>query len=1744
MFEPIAIVGMAVRVPGASDLDQFWRLVASGEDAISDLTAEQLLEAGVPQHEFDHPDYIAKNPLMPGVDLFDAEFFGMTPREADVRDPQHRVFLEVSHAAIQHAGYAPESLPGVVGVYAGGATNGYAEYYVRQNPDVSRQVGPLAVATGNHLDYLATGLAYKFDFTGPTVNVATACSTSLVALHLACGGLRAGECDVAIAGGVSLEMPYGRGYRWSPGSIVARDGTCRPFDRRASGTVFGNGCGVLVLKRLSDAVRDSDMIQAVVLGTAVGNDGAQKMSFSAPSVQGQKQVIVEAMALAGVEPARVGYVEAHGTGTLIGDPLELQALREAYESLATAPLLEASIALGAVKANTGHLGAAAGAVGIIKSVLSMQNRELVPIAGLVEPNPELPLAGGPFRLLFSKEAWDERRPLVAGVSSFGVGGTNAHAVIECRTEREPEAVAPRPQFLGWTARDLEDTHATAGSLLPVLAELADHRLGDLAATLAAARGGFAVRAAVAALDVSSARTAVERGEVTVHKPTGRPRVAFVFPGQGAQYEGMARGLHGMDPAFAADFEDTLTLLDELGSPARAVWCEAGASRLDQTDHTQPLLFAVEHALAVALADRGVRPDLVVGHSIGELVAAVVAGVMDKADGARLVLERGRLMGSMPAGGMLAIHCSEDDIVDIAARHEVDLAVWNAPGQVVAAGPQERLDELAAELAVRGIRHCGLATSHAFHSAQMDGAVAPFRRRIEQVQFSAPRIAFLSAVTGRLVDDEWADPGFWANQIRQPVRFDRAAALLSKEDVLVVEVGPGAVLTDLLKQAPGWPADRVMTTTLPRAGARPDDGADSRQFAQCLADLWVHGVSVERPHPSQRVPLPAYPLKRERHWVAPVGGEATPVSFPTSSNQVTATSKSTRLVASQTFDDRPADTGSPLSRLQWHEAPIPPTSISRAGRRHAIVVSASAEEATWMALRWVRAAGFDAREVRPAELADELGRNSSPLTVVHADGLVALPPADSGNLASQLELFHSLFGIIQTIQRHPSSQSLLVLTAQACNTSGDDVVHPVKAMLPALLRSLVLEEPGRRARLVDVGQQPDFLSVVAEIRAETPEVTAIRGDRRWVSVEAAVDMPDQLPFSRLRRRGSYVIFGGLGMIGLSVARAIADTGTDPTFVLVGRRTPQEAGREAAVADLKLRGAEVVTLAVDIGDPRGVRRALDLAKGLGSGLAGVIQAAGVPGGGLVVGRARESIDDVLAPKTLGTLHVLDALADGFHPDFVALFSSRAGSLGLVGSADYAGANAFLDALPAVYPQLPLLSVGWGAWAGGGMARRADAPPLAAGQLQPVPSSSRTWERPLTLAEDWVTDNHRIAGERVMPAAGWLDLLTSELFARERPTDATTLEFRDLVFHTPMVGRHASVRFVLDDASGSVTGGGLGEDGTWRLHVSARYSWSDEAPPRVYVPECPPTDVPVAGTVVGYGPRYQVLRGLAREEASITADVSLADDTENGGHMVHPALFDLATTVLQPGDSHVGRLPAVVDRLTIYGPLGRRVLSRLSVTSDSGSTLRADATLCGSDGRVLISAAGFTMRAVRNDVPVAGIGAYDPRLQSGEGLDPVDGGRLFCALLERFSGRTVLVRPFRDGHPVPLEDGAAIGSGLPLLTSRHPKEQPSVPHPPPEPALGEHTTTAPHLVPKAAIDEATSSVMTLDQIMTIIEGALGRPIGPDDDFFDAGGDSLVAIRLMAEIREVTGVDTGIGLLFAAPTPRQLLESVVAAR
>ena len=893
LMEGIAIVGMSGRFPGAPDLDAFWRVLVEKRDTITRFGEN----AG-------NGEFVGARGVLEDAALFDAEFFGIAPRDADRMDPQHRLFLEACSNALEDAGYVSTEYPGEIGLFAGCSLNTYLLANLAKDRNfleelaAQYQVGEFPVALGNDKDFLTTRAAYKLNLRGPVMSVQAACATSLVAICQASQALLNFQCDMALAGGVSVTFPQERGHVYQEGGLVSRDGRCRPFDAQATGTVFGHGVGVIVLKRMEDALRDGDHIEAVIRGFAVNNDGSAKAGYMAPGVDGQARVIAAAQAMAGVSPETVTYVEAHGTGTPLGDPIEIAALTKAFRGNTNRT---GFCAVGTAKGNVGHLDAAAGVTGVIKTVLSMRYRWLPGLMHFEEPNSKIDLSDSPFRFSAEPCAWKSEGPRRAGVSAFGVGGVNAHVVLEEPPCFSGMASQRTSQVLCVSGRSEAAVREAAGQLGEYLILRPEVPLADAAFTLSCGRRAHSYRIAVAA-EESGPALASRLKSAAVAKATKR-QVAFLFPGQGSQFAGMGKNLYETEPIYRETVDRCAAMLRPLlGVDLReAIFAElqneelqdadlkeqAAGALLQQTSMAQPALFVTEFALATLWQAWGVRPQAMVGHSVGEYAAATLAGVMSLKDALRLVALRGQRMGALPNGTMLAVSLAQESAGKYLSG-EISLAALNAPRSSVLAGPMAAIEALERRLEADGISSRRLKTSHAFHSAMMDPMLAKFEAEVARISLHAPEIPFVSSMTGAWITDaEATSPRYWALGCREPVRFADAVRTLTSDGLdLLLEVGPGRTLVSFAAQSAAGEIMAVASFT-PAYGKQ-----QSGTVQDALAALWSSGVGVDwqavhAQEPRRRVSLPTYPFERKLHWIEPPARQANPAEHTTASTNLEA-----------------------------------------------------------------------------------------------------------------------------------------------------------------------------------------------------------------------------------------------------------------------------------------------------------------------------------------------------------------------------------------------------------------------------------------------------------------------------------------------------------------------------------------------------------------------------------------------------------------------------------------------------------------------------------------------------------------------------------------------------------------------------------------------------------------------------------------------------------------------------------------
>jgi phthiocerol/phenolphthiocerol synthesis type-I polyketide synthase E len=1337
--EPIAIVGMSGRFPGANDVDQLWTNLAHGVESIAILTQDEMRAAGIPEAISKLPGYVNASPVLDGVDQFDAHFFGFSARDAALTDPQHRLFLETAWHALEDAGYDPGRYPGAIGVFGGCELSSYLGH-LYQNLESLKYIDGMQLMVTNDKDHLCTQVSYRLNLRGPSVVVQTTCSTSLVAVGLACESLQHRSCDMALAGGVTVKVPQRGGYYYTAGSILSPDGHCRPFDAQAQGTIVGSGVGLVVLKRLSEAIEAGDHIRAVILGIGINNDGNDKVGYTAPSTRGQAAAIRAAHRTAGVDAESIGYVEAHGTGTILGDPIEFSALTEVFRESTSR---RGFCGIGSAKSNFGHLSCAAGVTGLIKTVLALENQAIPPTVHYTAPNPAIDLGSSPFYVTTRLRRWDRNgTPRRAGTSSFGVGGTNAHVILEEAPQRAERSEKRPHQVFTMSARSEAALNEASKRLATHVRAHPEMHLADAAFTLHVGRRFFKHRRAmvVSSEDRERVADALESPDKlpAFTAAAERPTV-FLFPGQGSQYPGMAAGLYKSEPVLRRAIDRCARFLKPaLDADLRKLLFPSSRDRngaaeaLKNTKWAQPALFTVGYALAELWSSWGVKPSAMIGHSVGEYVAATLAGVMSLEDALALIARRGNLISNMPRGSMLAV-MSPVESLERFVNGTISIAAVNAPGLAVLSGPDGAMERLEKELEKEKVPVRRLHTSHAFHSSMMDPILEQFEEAVSRISLSTPAMPFVSTLTGNWAGEDVTEPEYWSRQLRREVRFaDGMRTLMDCRDLagknpICIEAGPGNTLSTFTREIAngrGW----LCLQSLPGPDARR---TDTEEMLHALGRLWAHGVEVdwEAFHRSERrlrVSLPTYPFERQTYWVG------------------TNASAST---------EEARDPFNWFYRAVWRPEPLTASATSNLAGRRILVLDRETSPGAAIVER-LRQLGCDVVTARPSdayarlsehewvlnphqeqdfrELAASVCGSETRLSGVidcwSAISLTSLEAAGTDldaaavmSLFPPMRLAHAL-SAQQTVRPLP----MLLLAAGTTRVLDADVMDPPRALGAGVARVLPQEHRGLRVAHIDADDGSAVADMVAaELAAGAPQpALAIRNGKRFVETFEPVPIRTAKPPADLPASPVVLITGGLGHMGINLAEALF-TRARAKLILLGRsplpgptewaaksEDPQTPPHQKTLLQrlAKMRNVrdEVIVVPADMNNAPQVRTAVD------AGLAHFGQIDLVVHGAARIdpaafGSAAETgwsvVDAQFSPKLRGLLYLMDALRER-EPRRWILHSSISSVLGGLGLAAYAGANAMLDAL-ALERGPHWLSIDWDAWDNAAEAQSASMP-----------------------------------------------------------------------------------------------------------------------------------------------------------------------------------------------------------------------------------------------------------------------------------------------------------------------------------------------------------------------------------------------------------------------------------------------------
>jgi acyl transferase domain-containing protein/thioesterase domain-containing protein/acyl carrier protein len=1354
----IAVVGMAGRFPGARNIHEYWANLRNGVESLQRFSDEELKAAGVPESLFSHPNYVKTGAVLPDMEMFDAPFFGFSPREASIMDPQHRHFLEVSWEALENAGHVPDKFNGSIGVFGGSGHNAYMPYNLMTNPKLMQSVGFFLVRhTGNDKDFLTTRVSYLLNLKGPSVNVQTACSTSLVAIHTGVQALLNGECDMALAGGVTIEMPHRRGYMYEEGEILSPDGHCHAFDEGSQGTVFGSAVGVVVLRRLRDALEDGDHIHAVIKGSAINNDGAMKVGYMAPSVDGQAAAISEALALANVPADSISYVEAHGTGTPVGDPIEVAALTQAHRQSTDKV---GYCGIGSVKSNIGHTDTAAGVASFIKVAMAMQAKELPPSLHFKSPNPACSFETSPFYVNHTLKAWNPpagvRR---AGVSSLGVGGTNAHIILQEAPKRPASGPATRPyQLLMFSAKSTNSLDAYGKSLAEFFQQRPDTNLADAAYTLNVGRQAMKHRRVVVAKTPAEAAELLLANDPKVIGTTLNTEqtrsVAFMFAGGGAQYPNMGKGLYESEPVYRKAVDECLALLAKNSAtdykgllfPAAGTEAEA-AEKIQRPSLALPLLLTTQYAQAKLWMSWGLNPTAMIGHSMGEYTAAHLAGVFSLGEALTLVELRGKLFETLPEGGMLSVPLSEDELKPYMTP-ELSFAAINGPKLTVASGPVEAIDALQKRLEAAEIEASRVRISVAAHSSMLEPILKEFGEFFSRIRMNAPKLPFVSNLSGTWITPaEATDPQYWVRHLRNTVRFaDGLQELLKDASRILLEVGPGRTMASLARQHPGRPAAQPVLNSM----RHPDEQVHDQAYVLGqLGRLWAAGAepdwdAVRGNEKRQRIQLPTYQFDHVRHWVEP--GTSAAAATHEADGSLHKRSNLTEWFYQPVWQRATLDVPAAEEGAEAQRALVFVDDTGLGERLAARLRETGHEVYTVRAGKGYTRKGNHEFTINAAKAADHdkliatlAVEGHAPQAIYHLWSVTGSKPLDgSAKTATELQTngFFSLLYLAQAIGKEDLSDPIRlgVISDHLQRVAGETGLVPAKATVLGPCRVIPQEFKNIRCVSIDVDAMPAAARLqgawldrlIADVTTSSgDEAVAYRATERWVQGFGALPLKarDGKAPPALREGGVYLLTGGLGGAALALGEHLART-VKAKLVLVARGVlppkeqwdawlrdndpeSQTGKRIRHVKALEALGAEVLVVAADVTDLTQMRHAVKQARARFGAVNGVLHTAGVLNDGVIQLKEAGVASKVLAPKLQGTL-VLEAAFNEVQKDapldFVILFSSISSFAGLAGQVDYAAANAFLDA----YAQDRIardgtytVAVNWSQWAEVGMA-----------------------------------------------------------------------------------------------------------------------------------------------------------------------------------------------------------------------------------------------------------------------------------------------------------------------------------------------------------------------------------------------------------------------------------------------------------
>jgi acyl transferase domain-containing protein/thioesterase domain-containing protein/acyl carrier protein len=1763
--EKIAIVGMAGRFPSARNVAQFWKLLENERMGTRWFTESEMRSDGVSLKDLSNPNYVRAANYLADMECFDAGFFGFSPREASILDPQHRHFLECAWEAFEDAGHMPEHFDGRIGVFAGSGMQAYLPLNLLTNPDLVEEVGMFLLRhTGNDKDFLTTRLSYLLDLQGPSVAVQTACSTSLVAVHQAAASLLSMECDMAIAGGVTVELPHRHGYIFEEGEVQSPDGLCRPFDDDSKGTVFGSGAALVVLRRLEDAIADGDDIRAVVLGSAVNNDGAQKAGYLAPSVDGQAEAAAEALAVANVPASTIGYLEAHGTGTPVGDPIELAGLTQAYG--------EGGISfcgIGSVKSNIGHLDTAAGATSLIKVVEALRH-ELIPATlHYKKPNTRFNLGESAFYIVDQNQQWPRgTTPRRAGINSLGVGGTNAHVIVEeapIRGETIDDDSWKLIPFSARTKTSLDDLQEKwrdfiiSGDVPPI---------ADIAFTLREGRREFSVRKTIVARNNTDLADAllhqrpnwISEGSV----PKEKPEIVFMFPGGGAQYPGAGADLLKSSPVFKNAIDECFHVMPALAPKDlysvmfdNDINDETARGKMEMSSYAIPALFVLEYAYARLWQGWGVEPSSILGHSVGEYAGAVIADVMSVADALKIVTWRGKVMDAAEAGAMSVIPASMNKVAELIGD-SLDIAALNAPDLCVVSGEIGRINALESRLKGTEYEATRIRINVAAHSRILDNQLENFRTGIEGVNLKQPAIPFISSMRGDWSEaEDFSTVDYWVKHLRHTVLFaDAVETILKKPDQILLEVGPGKTLGPLAEMSHGEHEPLAVIAS----GRPPKDMENDMAVAlNAAGSVWAHGGPLNwnklNGAKGQRVSLPTYAFAKERHWVEPgigigVAGES----------EKEASIHLERIANPDNWFLSPV----------WNLAPIPPAETNSGA---SWLVFAGVDPLSQTVLKQLEDRRENVIVVRAGPAFSQDGNDYQIIpdqaedyeTLINnlpdlPDHIVHCWSMDRLGEVQATKVFDSAFLLCRTLQAVDPDDEIRIsfIGANAFSVLGERTEYPECGTLLGPVRVAPREVPSLVIKYLDMENEEDpswnASAILEEHDGATSEDSiAFRERKRFCRDFARIGATIQtdLP-SKIKENGSYVVTGGTGGIGLELAKYLGAAKANIALISrtkmpkksdwskVLKREPNTLVAQAiqVAKSVEKMGGRVLFVSADVSHKKSIENALKNIREDFGDINGLFHGAGTMDDAPMMAKTTEDAHRVMSAKVVGGENLSRLLPEGML-DFFAVFSSTSVITAPPGQVDYVAANSYLESLAA--SRKDGLTISWGVWRDVGMASRAynqldqktsHVHPLLGGKTIDD-KGVVTFMAHYDPDDLWVLKEHIVGGIPVLPGTAYIEIVCA---AMKEIAEGRKWEVQSLSLFSPMIfPENISARVLI-----TFTPDEEGYELLVQSTLSSETPFIEHCRAQIVIKRLNDRKIPkdlrrMTGlhssinsgqdsqeNLIDFGPRWDNVGEIRVNGKQVEADFALADVFKSDLDIfsAHPGLTDTAGTIGLNLLADVGKegafyAPMSIDRVRVLKPLPQQFVTRAKLVAETpGRFASFDVVFLDANGSPLIILEGFALTKVEGNT-------FDwhntPDLlfdvMIAQGICARESDMVFEKMLKVSAPHMII-------SPTSLTD---------LI-----REIARTAEPRPKRLTGKKVDKS--------IVEANYANSVERKIAGFWSDLLGveNPL-PASDFFDLGGHSLAAVRLFAKVRKEFQLDLPLATLFQSPTLRQLSNVIV---